>query len=153
MADRLLGRWNLDQLAGLPLVEACRHLLSPYQSNPLDLNPLRDVLTDLIDRAGPRLHGARAVRHGDQCANRAAAGLRAARGHARRAARLGLPAVHLFQAVEIDGEPYWDGGYMGNPVIWPLIYDCESRDIVLVQINPLEREGVAAHRASRSSTA
>ena len=46
-----------------------------------------------------------------------------------------------FQAVEIDGVPYWDGGYMGNPVIWPLIYNCDSRDIALVQINPLERKG------------
>ena len=45
----------------------------------------------------------------------------------------------IFQAVEIDGENYWDGGYMGNPAIFPLIYDCESRDIVIVHINPLER--------------
>jgi NTE family protein len=50
-----------------------------------------------------------------------------------------LPEV--FQAVEIDNEPYWDGGYMGNPAIFPLIYGCESRDIVIVQINPLLREG------------
>src|SRR5262249_25116295 len=45
----------------------------------------------------------------------------------------------LFQAVEIDGEAYWDGGYMGNPAIYPLIYHCESRDVVVVHINPLER--------------
>ncbi|MBY0408486.1 MAG: patatin-like phospholipase family protein, partial [Rickettsiales bacterium] len=43
----------------------------------------------------------------------------------------------LFQAVEIEGEQYWDGGYMGNPAIWPLIYNCESEDVILVQINPL----------------
>jgi NTE family protein len=47
----------------------------------------------------------------------------------------------LFQAVEIDGEPYWDGGYMGNPVLWPLIYNTSVNDILLVQINPLLREG------------
>src|SRR5437016_6041326 len=45
----------------------------------------------------------------------------------------------LFQAVEIDGEHYWDGGYMGNPAIFPLIYGCDSRDVVIVHINPLER--------------
>ena len=45
----------------------------------------------------------------------------------------------LFQAVEIDGEHYWDGGYMGNPAIFPLIYQCDSRDIVVVHINPIER--------------
>ena len=46
----------------------------------------------------------------------------------------------MFQAVEIDGEHYWDGGYMGNPAIFPLIYGCESKDIVIVHINPVERE-------------
>jgi NTE family protein len=45
----------------------------------------------------------------------------------------------LFQAVEIDGEPYWDGGYMGNPCIYPLIYECRSTDVLIVHINPLER--------------
>jgi NTE family protein len=47
----------------------------------------------------------------------------------------------MFQAVEIDGEPYC-GGYMGNPAIFPLIYNCESRDVVIVHINPLERDEV-----------
>src|SRR5207237_447016 len=46
-----------------------------------------------------------------------------------------------FQAVEIDGVPYWDGGYMGNPVIFPLVYYCDSRDVAIVQINPLMRKG------------
>ena len=45
----------------------------------------------------------------------------------------------LFQAVEIDGERYWDGGYMGNPAIFPLIYNCDSADVVVVHINPLSR--------------
>ncbi len=52
----------------------------------------------------------------------------------------------MFQAVEIDGEAYWDGGYMGNPAIFPLIYDCDSPDVVVVHINPLERAGNAAQR-------
>jgi NTE family protein len=50
-----------------------------------------------------------------------------------------LPTV--FQAVEIGGEPYWDGGYTGNPAIYPLIYNTEALDILLVRINPLIREG------------
>ena len=45
----------------------------------------------------------------------------------------------LFQAVEIDGEAYWDGGYMGNPAIFPLIYACETPDVLIVHINPIER--------------
>ena len=47
----------------------------------------------------------------------------------------------LFQAVEIDGEPYWDGGYAGNPTITPLVLECASSDTVLVQVNPIERAG------------
>ena len=56
----------------------------------------------------------------------------------------------MFQAVEIDGEAYWDGGYMGNPAIYPLIYHCESPDVVVVHINPIERDGGAAHAPPRS---
>jgi NTE family protein len=48
----------------------------------------------------------------------------------------------MFQAVEIDGEAYWDGGYMGNPVLYPLIDETAARDLVVVQINPLVRDGV-----------
>jgi len=47
----------------------------------------------------------------------------------------------MFQAIEIDGEPHWDGGYSGNPTITPLIRECKSQDTILVQINPVEREG------------
>ena len=46
----------------------------------------------------------------------------------------------LFQAVEIDGEPYWDGGYMGNPAMFPLFYKTARHDIMIVQINPIERD-------------
>ena len=57
----------------------------------------------------------------------------------------GLAADHvmaLFQAVEIDGVPYWDGGYMGNPALFPLFYKTACPDIVIVQINPIERDEV-----------
>jgi NTE family protein len=47
----------------------------------------------------------------------------------------------LFQAIEIDGEPYWDGGYVGNPTITPLVRECASSDTLLVQVNPIERPG------------
>ena len=49
---------------------------------------------------------------------------------------------HLSQAVEIDGEHFWDGGYMGNPALFPLIYGCKSRDIVVVHVNPTERREI-----------
>ena len=47
----------------------------------------------------------------------------------------------LFQAIEIDGEAYWDGGYAGNPTITPLIRECASNDTILVQVNPVDRPG------------
>ncbi len=50
-----------------------------------------------------------------------------------------LPTV--FRAVEIDGVPYWDGGYMGNPVLFPFFTETETADIILIQINPIERKG------------
>ena len=54
----------------------------------------------------------------------------------------------LFQAVEIDGEAYWDGGYMGNPAIFPLIYDCKSADVLIVHINPMSGHGCRQPRAT-----
>jgi NTE family protein len=113
--------------------------LSPYQLNPLNLNPLRDILADTIDfeavRACDRTHLFIA-------ATRVATGeLRIFRQGELTAdmvlASACLPL--LFQAVEIDGEAYWDGGYAGNPTLQPLIAETDADDLLLVQINPRER--------------
>jgi NTE family protein len=53
-----------------------------------------------------------------------------------------MPAALLMHAVEIDGEVYWDGGFSGNPAIFPLVYECESRDVVMVHLTPAERPEV-----------
>jgi NTE family protein len=114
-------------------------LLSPYQFNPFDLNPLRDVLAQNVDME--------AVRACDQlelfvCATN----VRSGQPRVFTARELTLDMVlasacvpHLFRAVEVEGEAYWDGGYMGNPPIYPLIYNTQSRDIVIVHINPIVR--------------
>jgi NTE family protein len=47
---------------------------------------------------------------------------------------------HLFQAVEIDGEPYWDGGYLTNPPLWPLTGEDTPDDVLLVTLNPMARD-------------
>jgi NTE family protein len=77
-----------------------------------------------------------------------ATNVRTGRGHVFRNAAITADVLlasaclpTLFQAVEIDGEPYWDGGYSGNPTITPLVRECTSRDTILVQINPVERPG------------
>ena len=118
--------------------------LSPYQSNPFDINPLKKFLEKQVDfeRLAARPPGTPKV---FVVATRVSSG----KAEVFTGKRLTAPAVMasaclpmVFQAVEIDGDHFWDGGYCGNPAIHPLIYNCKSRDIVLVQINPLRREAL-----------
>ena len=115
---------------------------SPYQWNPFDVNPLRDILTGCIDFESLRrcedtklFISATNVRSGKvqvfECPDMSADVV---------CASTCLP--FLFKAVEIDGEHYWDGGYMGNPVLFPFFYEADSRDVVIVHVNPLERDEV-----------
>jgi NTE family protein len=111
--------------------------MSPYDFNPLNINPLRDILRDLIDFKAIREQtdidlfiSATAVRTNEAKVFRAA---ELTPEHVMASAC--LPDV--FQAVEIDGAPYWDGGYLANPPIWPLV-ECRARDVLLCLLNPLE---------------
>ena len=121
--------------------------VSPYQSNPLDINPLKQFLESQVDFErlaqfkGLKLFVvATAVTTGKA---EIFSGKRLCSDAVMASAC--LPTV--FRAVEIDGQHYWDGGYSGNPAIHPLIYQCDSRDIVLVQINPIEREELPKNAA------
>ncbi|MGH7034393.1 MAG: patatin-like phospholipase family protein [Stellaceae bacterium] len=142
LADRLFGRWNLDRAPGYLWFSLIGRLFSPYQTNPLNHHPLRDILANQIDIEAVR--ACRALRLFVTATN-----VRTGRARVFSQDELSLEALlasaclpHLYKAVEIDGDPYWDGGYMGNPAIWPLIYGGTTTDVVLVQINPLTREGV-----------
>lgn len=139
--DMLLGRWTLDSSPLYIGMDLLSRLVSPYDLNPAGRNPLRDILSSLIDfkrlaQAPIKLFVT-------------ATNVRTGRGHVFRNREI-TPDVLLasaclptmFQAVEIDGEPYWDGGYSGNPTLTPLIRECKSQDTVLVQINPVERKGL-----------
>ena len=115
---------------------------SPYQRNPFDINPLKDFLEKQVDFE--RL----AASHHHSTPKVFVVATRVTSGKAEvfTGKRLTASAVMasaclpmVFQAVEIDGDHFWDGGYSGNPAIHPLIYQCSSRDIVLVQINPIQR--------------
>jgi NTE family protein len=115
---------------------------SPYDFNPLNINPLRDHLEKAVDFAKVRaLTGLKLFV--------AATNLQTGKikffdvreltaDHVMASACL----PNLFQAVEIDGVPYWDGGFMGNPALFPLFYKTACPDIVIVQINPVERDVV-----------
>ena len=143
--DRLMGNKSLENSPAFLWLEMMTRLASPYQLNPVNYNPLRDALEQSVDfdamhkeHLPIRLYlSATNVRSGKVkifCGNDVTADAVMASGC--------LP--FLFQAVEIDGEHYWDGGYMGNPAIFPLIYDCQSADVVVVHINPMMRESLPA---------
>lgn len=133
--------WPLDLSPAYLMFQAVTHTFSPYQLNPLDLNPLRDVLEHVVDFA-----------HLRRCplATRlflCATNVRTGKIKVFENAEITVDAVlasaclpSIFKAVEIDGEHYWDGGFMGNPAIFPLIYAGASRDVVIVHINPLVQD-------------
>jgi NTE family protein len=136
--DRLMGRWTLDTSPAYIAFDLMSRMLSPYDLNPLGFNPLREILTESIDfdrlkQAPMKLFVT-------------ATSVRTGRGRIFRNAEI-TPDVLLasaclptmFQAIEIDGELYWDGGYAGNPTITPLVRETDAHDAILVQINPRER--------------
>ncbi len=137
--DVLLGRWTLDSSPIYVGMDLLSRLVSPYDLNPMGNNPLRAILAETIDfERLPRSPIKLFI---------TATNVRTGRGHVFKnnaitpdvlLASACLPT--MFQAIEIDGEPYWDGGYSGNPTITPLIRECTSQDTILVQINPIERK-------------
>jgi NTE family protein len=139
--DVLLGRWTLDHSPVFVAMDLMARLFSPYDLSPGGANPLRDILAETVDfgrlaQAPIKLFVT-------------ATNVRTGRGRVFRNSEI-TPDVllasaclpTLFQAIEIDGESYWDGGYSGNPTITPLVRECRSKDTILVQINPVERPGL-----------
>jgi NTE family protein len=136
--DVLLGRWSLDHspvYIGLDLVS---RMFSPYDLNPSGANPLKAILDQCIDF--DRL-AQTPIRLFVTATNVHTGRARLFRNKEITAdvllASACLPT--MFQAVEIDGESYWDGGYSGNPSMVPLVRECESEDTILIQINPVIR--------------
>ncbi|MGD9139113.1 MAG: patatin-like phospholipase family protein, partial [Desulfobacterales bacterium] len=135
--DWMTNNWNLDYSPGYLFSDIFSRLMSPYQSNPLNWNPLRELLAKQVDFERVRscnkiklFISATSVRN----------------GQVKRFDRTRLTVdkvmasaclPYIFQAVEVDGEDYWDGGYAGNPILYPFAYHSDAQDIVIVQINPL----------------
>ncbi len=136
--DRLMNRWTLDTSPAYLAMDLMSRVVSPYGLNPLGLNPISSILAESIDFA----HLAEAPIKLFITATNVHTG----RGRVFRNREI-TPDVLLasaclptmFQAIEIDGEPYWDGGYAGNPTITPLVRESDAHDTILVQINPRER--------------
>jgi len=136
----ITGTWTLDYSPLFVAMDMAARLVSPYDLNPFGANPLEQILNECIDFDRLRLAPIKLFV--------TATNVRTGRGRVFRNADVSphvllasacLPT--LFQAVEIDGEAYWDGGYSGNPSLAPLIRECSSHDTIIVQINPVERPG------------
>lgn len=126
----------------LPMLDtylALTETFSPYQLNPLDMNPLRDLVKDFIDFEYLKKHpnvklfiAATQVRTGKlKIFDNNTITIDALLASAC------LPSIH--RAIEIEGELYWDGGFTGNPPVFPLIFNCRQRDIIIILLHPLER--------------
>ncbi|MCK8786238.1 patatin-like phospholipase family protein [Roseomonas sp. NAR14] len=139
--DILLGRWTLDSSPAFIIMDLMARVVSPYDFNLTGTNPLESVLAETIDFDR--------LAHAEQRLYVTATNVHTGRGRVFRNAEV-TPHVlmasaclpTLFQAVEIDGEHYWDGGYAGNPTITPLVRDGgRADDLILIAINPVERPG------------
>jgi NTE family protein len=122
--------------------EAVSLFFSPYQLNPLDYNPLRQFIEATLDF--DRLRRRSAIKL-FLCATNVRSGKVKVFTDREITADCVLASAclpHLFKAVAINGEYYWDGGYMGNPPLFPLIYSCDSHDILIVHINPMNRSEI-----------
>jgi len=140
--DVVFGRFGFDLSWSYHLFASFTHLVSPYQWNPMNINPLRELIAKHIDFAAVRsletmkiFVSATSIETGHIRVFR--------REELTQEALMASTALPLmFHAVEVDSQHYWDGGFVGNPALFPLFYECDSQDIVIVQINPIKREAV-----------
>jgi NTE family protein len=139
VVDKLLSFFPLEASPAQAWVDALSRFLSPYDFNPLNINPLKDLIERFVDFEALRAFDR--IKLFVSATNVFTGRLRVfARETITAEAILAsacLPTV--FQAVEIDGIPYWDGGYMGNPPIFPFFRTTDTEDVLIVALNPLER--------------
>lgn len=139
---QLTGSWSLESSVTYQISQAVQSVASPYDINPLDYNPLRDLVSELVD-----FKKVRACKDLELFV--AATEVESGRARIFKHEEIDLDQVmasaclpHLFKAVEIDGKAYWDGGYSGNPPLYPFFYNSPSDDIIIIQINPVVRPEV-----------
>ncbi len=137
--SRLSGDWSLDYSPGRVMFDAFTGTFSPYEFNPMNINPLLELIKSEID-----------FDHVHECQNFelfiCATNVRSGKTKVFKNSEINADSVmascclpEIYQAVEIDGEAYWDGGYMGNPPLYPLFYETECEDVLLVEVNPITR--------------
>jgi len=139
VADRLLAFMPYQGSPAQAWFDALSRFWSPYDFNPLNINPLKDLIERFVDFGKLRASCSRKL---FVSATNVFTGRLRIFPHEKITAEVVMASSCLpmvFQAVEIDGIPYWDGGYMGNPAIFPFFRTTDTEDVVIVSINPLER--------------
>jgi NTE family protein len=138
--ERILSFTPLEGTPAQAWFDAVSRYFSPYDVNPLNINPLKDLIDRFVDFEALRANS-------DLQLFISATNVQTGRVRIFPRAKITADAVMasaclplLFRAVEIDGVPYWDGGYLGNPVIFPFFGTTTAEDVLVVQINPLVRE-------------
>ena len=138
--DKLLGRWTLENSPGYLAMDLISRMVSPYDLPSMGPNPLEAILRESVNFA--------ALAAGPMKVFVTATSVRTGRGRIFRNRDITAEALlasaclpQMFQAVEIDGEPYWDGGFAGNPTLFPLVSELQSDDTILIPVNPIERPG------------
>src|SRR5262245_24901726 len=139
--DMFLGNWSVENSPGYLWFDAVSRVFSPYAANPFNFNPLRAVVAREIEFGNIR--SGRGMKLFISATNVETGRLKVFENR-----ELDIDVVlasaclpHYFQAVEIGGTPYWDGGYGGNPAIYPFFYANNVEDVLLIQVNPVVREG------------
>jgi NTE family protein len=145
VVERLFSFLPLEGSPVAAWFDALSRYLSPYDLNPLNINPLKELIERFVDFD--------AVGKSQLALFVSATNVHTGRLRIFPREKITADVImasaclpFLFRAVEIDGEPYWDGGYLANPAIFPFFYATESEDVLLVQINPLERKEVPTSR-------
>ena len=137
--DQVNPNFGLDQTPNYVFIDTLSRILSPYQINPFDINPLRDTVNAEVNF--DRVRKQKVIKLFLSATN-------VRTGKVKVFAREELTVEHvlasaclpfMMRAPEIDGDGYWDGGFMGNPAIFPVIYGCTSPDVILVHLTPTER--------------
>ena len=140
--DVMMGNWSLDQSWSYHAMDAMTRMFSPYQLNPLNMNPLRDVLEACVDFSC--VQSCTSIKLYVSATNVETGKVKVFDSHYLTSDMVMASAClpQLYQAVVIDGVPYWDGGYMGNPALFPFHTGSNCSDIAVIQINPIERKGI-----------
>jgi NTE family protein len=140
--EMFISGWNMNHSLIYALFQATGRGLSPYQFNPLNLNPLKNILEETVNFE--ELRTCNSLKMFINTTQVSTGQIRIFHNHELSAdvimASAALPV--MYQAVEIEGEYFWDGGYLGNPAIYPLIYHADALDILLVHINPQFRKEI-----------